>query len=159
MWNRLLSVCAGLSAFIIAAISVMVSYDVIARNTGLPTVSWIVDLTEYALPFATLLVAPWLAHRGEHIKIDLISMVMPKQAMVKVDKGINFVCGVVCLVIAWYGVSVTLESYETGALVIKNIIFPEWWAFAPLPGCFLILALEFLRAAVVPVEHGTFIVE
>lgn len=149
MWIRILSACAGLAAAIIAAVVLLVSYDVLARNVGLPSPIWVVDVTEYALPFATLLVAPWLAHRGEHIKIDLVSAIVPASLMGKLERVINLLCGLVSLVVAWYGVSVTHESYTTGALVIKNVVFPEWWVFASLPVCFFILAFEFIRRAFV----------
>lgn len=149
MWIRILSAFAGLAAGIIAAVVLLVSYDVIARNIGLPSPSWVVDVTEYALPFATLLVAPWLAHKGEHIKIDLVATLIPEAFMGKLDRVINLVCGLACLVVVWYGISVTHESYTTGALVIKNVVFPEWWVFASLPLCFFILAIEFIRRAFV----------
>jgi TRAP-type C4-dicarboxylate transport system permease small subunit len=152
MWNRVLNGCAGLAGLIIAIVVILVSYDVIARNVGLPSPSWVVDLTEYALPLATLLVAPWLANRGEHIKIDLVAMVLPKRTMARLDRVIGLACGAVSALMAWYGANVGLESYQTGALVIKNVIFPEWWVFAPLPVCFSILAFEFVRRALASTE-------
>jgi TRAP-type C4-dicarboxylate transport system permease small subunit len=42
---------------------------------------------------------------------------------------------------------VTLEAYDTQALVIKNITFPEWYVYVPLPFCFLLLTIENLRRA------------
>jgi len=125
----------------------MVSYDVLARNMGLPSLPWIVDMTEYALPLATLLVAPWLARQGGHIKIDLVAMVFPKGVLRRLDRVTNCICAVVCVVLAWFSVGVILESRDTGALVIKNIVFEEWWAYVPLPLCFALLAIEFLRLA------------
>ena len=145
MLNRILGACASLAAAIIGTMVVLVSYDVIARNLGLWSPGWMVDATEYGLPLATLLVAPWLASRGEHIRIDLVAMVLPKAAFQRLDRITSLGCAIVCAVTAWYSVGVAIEAYETGALVIKSVIFPEWWIFAPLPACFLLLALEFLR--------------
>jgi TRAP-type C4-dicarboxylate transport system permease small subunit len=30
-------------------------------------------------------------------------------------------------------------------MVIKSIVFPEWWLYAPVPLCFALLAVEFTR--------------
>jgi TRAP-type C4-dicarboxylate transport system permease small subunit len=29
--------------------------------------------------------------------------------------------------------------------VIKSVVFPEWWLYAPVPVCFALLAVEFVR--------------
>lgn len=145
MWNRLLSACAALSALIIGAVVVLVSYDVIARNMGLWSPAWIVDLTEYALPLSTLLVAPWLTAKDQHIKIDLVATAVPMRLRRRLDRMVHIGCGLICAVIAYYAVNVALESYETQALVIKNIVFPEWWVYAPVPVCFALLTVECLR--------------
>ena len=44
----------------------------------------------------------------------------------------------------WYGVRVTAASYAAGAVSIKTLVLPEWWIFAPMPVCFLMVALEFV---------------
>ncbi|WP_144175857.1 TRAP transporter small permease, partial [Pseudomonas sp. Kh13] len=91
---------------------------------------------EYALPLATLLVAPWLTTRGEHIRIDLLVGLLRGKWANQVERATHVACGLVAAIVTWYGVGVTTEAYVTGALVIKNITFPEWYVYAPLPFCF-----------------------
>ena len=50
----------------------------------------------------------------------------------------------VCAVLVRYGVAVTLDSWRTGSITIKNLVFPEWWLLAPLPVILLLLAIEFV---------------
>ena len=50
----------------------------------------------------------------------------------------------VSLVFVRYGIAMTYESYRLGSITIKNLVFPEWWLLAPLPFCFLLLAIEFV---------------
>lgn len=145
MWKRILDVCATLSALLIGAMTVLVSYDIVARNLGMPNLPWVVDATEYALPLATLLVAPWLAYRGGHIKIDLVTLVFPPRVLKVLNRFTTFGCAVLCMVLTWFSISVIIESYETGAVVIKNFVFAEWWVYLPLPLCFALLSIEFLR--------------
>jgi hypothetical protein len=49
----------------------------------------------------------------------------------------------VSLALGWYAAAATLRSYSDGALVIKNLVFPEWWVLAPISFIFVVLALEF----------------
>ena len=37
-----------------------------------------------------------------------------------------------------------LDSVALGSITIKNLVFPEWWLLAPLPVCFVLLAIEFV---------------
>jgi hypothetical protein len=30
-------------------------------------------------------------------------------------------------------------------MVLKSVVFPEWWLYAPVPLCFGLLSVEFLR--------------
>ncbi|MBV9631531.1 MAG: TRAP transporter small permease subunit, partial [Xanthobacteraceae bacterium] len=58
---------------------------------------------------------------------------------------IGDIVGILCCVLfVWYGVRVTLASYTAGAVSIKTLVLPEWWIMAPMPVCFLMLAIEFI---------------
>jgi TRAP-type C4-dicarboxylate transport system permease small subunit len=155
MWQALLGVCATAAAFIIGATMLLVGYDVIARNLALWSPAWIVDMTEYALPLATLLVAPWLTTRGEHIRIDLLVSLLPERWAHQANRATHAACGLVSAIVTWYGISVTMEAYETGSLVIKNITFPEWYVYAPLPFCFALITVESVRRAIGSDRPGT----
>ena len=155
LWQRFLSLCALAAALIIGLSAVFVSYDVIARNVGLPSLYWVVDLSEYALPLATLLVAPWLALRGGHIRIDFITLFLPQKAKNYLNQFIHLSCAVFSGVMVWYSTSVTLESFSTGAIIMKNAVFPEWYVYAPMPFCFVLISIEFLRQVFSPGEDSS----
>ena len=38
--------------------------------------------------------------------------------------------------------------------MIKSLVFPEWWLFAPVPLCFALLAVECLRRLLRPGAHA-----
>ena len=113
---------------------VMVTADIILRNltrTGFP---WANEVSEYALYVITLLTAPWLLRRGQHVRIDLVLTLVPARVGVA-DGGawptsLGFV---VCLVMMRYGIKMTIDSAVLGSITIKNLVFPEWWLLWPLP--------------------------
>jgi TRAP-type C4-dicarboxylate transport system permease small subunit len=51
----------------------------------------------------------------------------------------------VCLAFVWYALKVIADTRAIGALVMKSLVFPEWWLFVPLPLSFGLMALEFAR--------------
>ncbi|MEI7445421.1 MAG: TRAP transporter small permease [Burkholderiales bacterium] len=149
-WSRLMQACGAAAAAIVGAVVVLVCWDVFARNLGAKSLPWIVEMTEYALPLATFLAAPWLMHRYEHVRLDLLAATLSPSKLALVERVAAAVCMVVSAVIVWYSIKVLLDTKQIGALVIKSLVFPEWWLFVPVPICFGLLTLECARRLVFP---------
>lgn len=149
-WARTMQVCGGLAAAILGIVVVLVCWDVLARNLGTRSLPWIVEATEYALPLATFLAAPWLMFRYEHVRLDLLSNTLSTRNLARIERVTAAICLVVSIVIAWYAIRVILDTRGIGALVIKSLVFPEWWLFVPVPICFALLALECARRLLWP---------
>lgn len=153
-WSRIMQACGLAAATLVGALVVLVTYDVVARNVGARSLTWIVEITEYALPLATFLAAPWLMHRHEHVRLDLLSNTLRPRHLARVERFAAGICLLVSLVIVWYSLKVLVDTYQVGSLVIKSLVFPEWWVFVPVPLCFLLLALECARRLIWPPVTG-----
>jgi TRAP-type transport system small permease protein len=134
--------CGGIAAAVLGAITVLVCFDVISRNLGMRSVVWINEVTEYALPIATLAAAPWLMWRNQHVRLDLLGMVLSPAAQRKVDRVSSALGLVVSLLMVWYSIRMLLDSRAAGSIVLKALVFPEWWLYVPVPIGFGLLALE-----------------
>ena len=154
MYPRLINACGAAAAILLGLVVLLVCYDVILRNLGAHSLPWIVEITEYMLPLATFLAAPWLMHRNEHIRLDILGATLSPARMAVIDRIAAGFGLVVSAVIAWYAVAVILDAGESGALVIKSLVFPEWWLFVPVPLCFGLLSIECLRRLVRPGGHA-----
>jgi TRAP-type transport system small permease protein len=153
--DALMRLCGGVAAAVIGMITVLVCVDVIGRNLGLGSLAWIVELTEYALPIATLAAAPWLMWRNQHVRLDIINMLLSARGQRRVDRISAAVGLVVSLVVAWYGLQALLDSRQSGSLMLKVLVFPEWWLYVPVPIGFGLLALECARRLIWPrAEHS-----
>ena len=140
--------CGVIAGLLIGVVMLLVCVDVIGRNLGFRSISWTVDVTEYSLPLATLLAAPWLLHRNEHVRLDLFSNTLSERWRIRMERFGALVAALVCVALAWYGVQAMLNARSMGSLVMKDLVFPEWWLFAPLPVLFGLLAVESLRRLV-----------
>ncbi len=142
--------CGWVAAATVGLITLLVCADVIGRNLRLGNVPWILEVTEYALPIATLAAAPWLMWRNAHVRLDLLGMVLSKAGQRRADRISAAVGLIVCAVFVWYGIATLLDSRRAGSIVIKALIFPEWWLFIPVPIGFGLMGLECARRLVWP---------
>ena len=150
MHAALMRGCGLLAAATVAFITLLVCYDVVGRNLGLPSLVWVNEVTEYALPIATLSAAPWLMWRNQHVRLDLLGALLSPAAQRQVDRVASLLGLIVSLVMVWYAVRMLLDSRSAGSLVMKALVFPEWWLYVPVPIGFALLALECGRRVVNP---------
>jgi TRAP-type C4-dicarboxylate transport system permease small subunit len=143
-FGRLLEALAVLAAAILFAMVAVVTADIVLRNLTRFGILWANEVSEYALYGMTLLTAPWLLRRGQHIRLDLVLIMLPRRAVWLIEAAADLVGFAVCLALVRYGAIMAYDSFRIGAITIKNLIFPEWWLLAPLPICFALLALEFV---------------
>lgn len=155
-YGSLLHACAVAAALLLGSMAVLVTADVLVRNLGAATLPWVLDVSEYSLPLATFLVAPWLLHRSEHVRLDAVVTALPSALARRLDRLADAIGLGVSLVFVVYGTKAILSSAQQGSMVIKAIVFPEWWLYAPVPACFGLLAIEFVRRmmSVAPPAEG-----
>jgi TRAP-type transport system small permease protein len=123
--------------------TVMIGADVLLRNIGAGGIPPSNELSEGSLYLITLLAAPGLLRKGQHIRIDIVLRALPERVgwlLEWVGDVIGLLC---CLIFVWYGTGVAAASFFDEAISIKTLVLPEWWLLAPMPTAFALLALEF----------------
>jgi TRAP-type transport system small permease protein len=147
-YARCLSFLALLGCATLLAMMFIIVGDVALRNfeiAWLPGgLAWSNEISELMLYLITMCVAPWLLRQGQHIRVDILLQAVPPRIawyMEWMGDLIGFAC---CLVIAWFGAQAAWSSYVSGAVNIKTLVTPEWWALAPLPFVFVLLGIEMI---------------
>jgi TRAP-type C4-dicarboxylate transport system permease small subunit len=149
-YRAVLHCLAVVAAIVLGLIAVLVTLDVVMRNIGLGTLPWVTEVSEYSLPLATFFIAPWLLHRNEHVRLDVLLARMPRRIAAAMERVADLIGLAISLVFVVFSVRLMADSARIGALVVKTLAFPEWWLFLPVPLCFALLAIEFVRRMVVP---------
>ena len=144
-YSLTLQVFAWAAGILLGAMALAVTLDVVIRNLGLGNTGWVVELTEYSLPVATLLVAPWLLHRNEHVRLDALLVSVPRKLALVLERVADVVGILICAVFVWFSVKLILDSARLGSMVVKTLAIPEWWQYVLMPVCFGLLAVEFIR--------------
>lgn len=145
LYRALLEALAVVAASILGLTALLVTLDVVSRNVSDRTFPWIVEVTEYGLPVATLLAAPLLLYRNEHVRLDLLlTRLGPRNARLVNLFGDLVGVGVSAALLV-YSLRAISDSAGREAMVYKTLVFPEWWLFVPMPLCFGLLLVEFSR--------------
>jgi TRAP-type C4-dicarboxylate transport system permease small subunit len=144
-YRLILQAFAWAAGILLGVMALAVTADVVARNLRLGNTGWVVELSEYSLPVATLLVAPYLLHRNEHVRLDALLVALPKTLSLWLERLADVLGILICAVFVWFSVKLILDSARLGSMVVKTLAIPEWWQYALMPVCFALLAVEFAR--------------
>ncbi len=156
VYGVVLTVGAVLSAIILGVALITVTLDVLLRNLFVSGILGVIEYTEMGLYAATVLSAPWLLRRGEHIKVDLLSQFGPRP-IARIADIVSDVLGfVVMAIVGWYAFLSMRDSYLAGSIMRRSVNFPEWLLLLPLVISMALLAGEFLlhlRISIANLRH------
>ncbi|MBR1251500.1 TRAP transporter small permease subunit [Bradyrhizobium sp. AUGA SZCCT0169] len=144
--GKLCLALVSLACALLFGMMLVICVDVFLRNVAVPGMprgfALASDLSESAIYLMTLLVAPYLLRSGRHIRIDLLLHMVPARIGWLMELLAACAMLVCCLAIVWYGFIVTARSAGGNAMLIKTVVYPEWWILVPLPCVFVLLSLE-----------------
>jgi len=147
-YGRLLEILALAGCALIFGMTLMICADVLLRNVrivpGVAGLEWSAEISESMLYLVTLLTAPWLMRRGQHIRVDIVLRAVPPRIGWVLEWLVDALALGCCALIAWYGVRAAFLSWQAGSLSVKSLITPEWWLLSVLPATFVALTLEML---------------
>ena len=134
-----------LAGIVIFSVFLLIVSDVLIRTVGLQP--WIYDsvLVEYGLLWFTMLAAPWLARNKAHVFIDAITQLLPPAIQRVLAKFVYLVCVCISLVISLLLPAAADRCDHRRAIDTRAVDMPLWALYAPIPLCFLLVAIEFLR--------------
>src|SRR6266404_7804084 len=147
-YGRLLDALALIACALVLAMTLMICVDVLLRNVRifprLVGLEWSNEVSEAMLYLVTLLTAPWLLRRGQHIRVDIILRAVPPPVGWVFEWIVDTLALGCCALIAWYSARAAWASFAAGSLSIKTLITPEWWLLSVLPLAFTALTVEML---------------
>src|SRR6185437_15132686 len=145
-YGRLLELFAAAACVLVFGMTLMICADVFLRNVrvvpGVAGLAWSAEISEAMLFLVTMLTAPWLLRRGQHIRVDIVLRAVPPKVGWLFEWTADLLAFACCATITWYSARAAFASYQAGALSIKTLVTPEWWLLSVLPAGFLALTLE-----------------
>ena len=142
--ERLLKALFAVACLLLLIMAFMIGADVLTRNLGLANMAWTNEVSELLLSWMTLLSAPLLLRRGQHIRVDVLLQALPARLGWACEWLADLLGLACCLVLAWEGWKVMLDAYRSGAMITKTLETPEWWSSLPWVLCFMLMSIEFI---------------
>lgn len=134
---RALAACAGLAW----------------ANTLLARIAWTDPLARALMLWLTFLGASLIARKNRHIRIDVVSAVLPEKWMFLRESVLAFATALICCIMCAAAVAMVRMERQFGGALFLGV--PTWAVQVIIPLGFLLLAFRFLLIALEPFQPGT----
>ena len=151
-YDILMKSLGAISGVVIFLISILIFINVVLRNAGGVSWSWVTEVCEYGLSFSAFVAAPWVLYESAHIQVDLLLRSSPESFRKNIELFINSVGFLVGVVLCYLMLRVAHEAFLNEAVKIKSLVIPEWWLLIAPALCFFLICVEFLRRLVTVVK-------
>ena len=143
-FNRVVLYLAYLVALSIGLIAVLIPLNLFLIKTQLGSIWWLYEGVEYTLYFGVFIGAPWVLNQGGHVRVDVLTAALNTESAQRVERIMDFVGAVLCVLLCFYGSRVTLWEFQDGTLPDKDLRIPTGYMMAIFSTSFFLLAIEFL---------------
>ena len=145
VYLQFITLLKALSGLVIFGVFLLIVSDVLIRTVGLKPWLYSSVLAEYGLLWFTMLAAPWLARNKAHVFIDAITQLLPPAVQRVLAKFVYLCCAFVSFVVSYYSCMLLIAAFVDGQIDTRAVDVPLWTLYLPIPLCFLLVAIEFVR--------------
>lgn len=144
IYNRIIELGAIIAGVFLIFLMLSVTVEVALRYfLGRPT-SWVMEICGYTLLFIPFLVAAWVLRGDGHVRMDLVLSMLSPRTRSLVYAITSFVSALICFLLTWYGIKVTMYFSKLGYKTPTVLMLPKSMIIAIVfVGSFL-LAVQFL---------------
>lgn len=140
-------ICAHASAWMMLAIALIISYEVVVRYFfNRPTI-WVDDFTDYLLVYSTFGVSTWILRNDGHVRLTIILEHLSKRSQLVLDIINSCIGAVMCAFVVWFGVADTLDALVKSIEIPRPLPVPKYLIIWVIPFGFLLLFYQFLKNA------------
>src|SRR3982074_155796 len=105
-YGKLLEAFALAACALVFGMTLMICADVFLRNVriipGMVGLEWSNEISEAMLYLITMLVAPWLLRRGQHIRVDIVLRAVPRRVGWGFEWATDSLGLICCVTMAYY---------------------------------------------------------
>ena len=124
---------------------IQICLDVLVRLAGFQPWIYASIIVEYSLLWFAMLGAPYLVRIKGHVFIDAVTVMLPPAVKNVTAKLAYLICIVTSAVFVWYSGALLSDAIADKAIDTRAVEIPLWILLLPLPFCFFLVALEFVR--------------
>ncbi len=145
LYDGLIAALAWLAGAVIVVIFALILIDVAARELFGASLTYTIGVVEYLLLYFTMFAAPYLVRTHGHVYIEALISRLGERAQRVLEKVVYVLCALATLIFGTIALMLLIEKIDTGTIDIRGIDFPSWIIIVPMPICYGLVAIEFLR--------------
>ncbi len=135
---------AALVALSIGLFTVLIPLNLLFIKLQWGGIWWLYEGVEYALYFGVFIGAPWVLQQGAHVRVDVLTLALPKEAAARLEQVVDIAAASLCVLLCFYGVRITVSEIQDGTLPDKDLRIATGYMMAVFAASFFLLAIEFL---------------
>ena len=135
----------GLLAFTLGSMVLLAGTQILLRNVFDSGISWGDPTLRVMVLWVALLGAMAATRNGNHIRIDILTHILPDRYHHVAHRLTDLFTGIVCALLAWHGGRLVVFEWEDGSLLFGAV--PAWVCEIIIPVGFAVMALRFLLGA------------
>lgn len=139
--------------FLVSLLALMIALAVMQiflRNIFEAGIMWADILTRILVLWICLVGGMIAARQDRHINIDMISSYLSKRFRLISRIVINVVTSIVCVAMAWYGVTFVQMEAASGNAAFAAV--PTWVCAGIIPAAFAVIALRYMLLGITDVK-------
>ena len=94
---------AAIAGLLLVFMMFSICYEVVLRYFLFSPLTWVTEISEYILLYATFLGAPWALKKEAHVKVDIVLARLGFKTQRIVNMATSLIGIGVCLVLVWFG--------------------------------------------------------
>ncbi len=141
----------GLLAFTLGSMVLLAGTQILLRNVFDSGITWGDPTLRVMVLWVALLGAMVATRNGNHIRIDILTHILPGKYHHIAHRLTDLFTGMVCALLAWHGGRFVVFEWEDGGLLFGSV--PAWACELIIPVGFAVMALRFLQAATPAAEE------
>ena len=145
IFSRLDNYLAVMTIVLIVFLMLSITYNVVTRYFWGSVTTGLFEIWEYTLLYIPFLGAAWLLERDGHVSVDIVIDYLQPGARAIFKTITSSLGAVVCLVLAWFGMQVTWQSFQAGYQIRGELYTPEFAILMVIPIGSFLLFIQFLR--------------
>lgn len=141
------------AGFLTLAMTLIICYSVIVRYFFNISIEWAIEYSEYLIYINVMLATPWVLKIDKHVRVDIISQILP----LKVQRGLSIFISllgiVMCSVFFYFSFNETIKAFDSGINLVRVIPVKKWIVMSIMPIMSGLSAILFLRKVIVMLTH------
>lgn len=147
IFDRLLDFLAILACVLLSFTALSVGAGICSRYFFGYPLAWVTEVNEDIIIYVTFMAAAWILRQERHVKMDMVITRLNERAQAVTNFLTSVFCAIVCLVLSWYALKVSIQFYNSHTFTYTVLELPKCIFTFPISLGSFLLFIQFVRRA------------